>query len=173
MGTYKPLSTLGRFYIYAIHGYVIEIMFTAAWEFIVNMNWKFPGNTSVWSMPIYGLSTLAIEWQFFFLRDQLKLPLMVRALIYTVWTYFWEFSTGFILKQFNACPWDYTPFEGDFMGLVTLEYAPLWYLLGIVAEKVVIQSTLHLHWGPPSNTDKPAVEQTQLNNGSVNEKKNL
>ena len=168
---YKPLSTLGRFYIYAIHGYVIEIMFTAAWEFVVHMNWKFPGNTSVWSLPIYGLSSLVLEQMFFYLKD--KVPLLVRALFYTLWAYGWEFSTGYVLKQFNACPWDYTPFHGDFMGLVTLEYAPLWYILAIVGEKVIISSTLHLHWGPSYVTENSSNQQTCANGGDAPEKKHL
>jgi uncharacterized membrane protein len=144
----RPISTLGRLYIYAIHGYVTEVMFTAAWEFVVNLNWKFPGNTSVWSLFIYGLSTLMIE-RLYLLLDG-RTPLLLRAVIYTVWTYCWEFSTGYILRHFNACPWDYTPFEGDFMGLVTLEYAPLWFIGGIIAEKIVIKNTLKLCWVPDS-----------------------
>lgn len=142
----QPISTLGRLYIYAIHGYVTEVMFTATWEFVVNLNWKFPGNTSVWSLVIYGLSTLIIEKMYIHLRD--RMPLLLRACVYMVWTYCWEFSTGYILKHFDACPWDYTPFEGDFMGLVTLEYAPLWFIGGIVGEQIVIKNTLRLHWAP-------------------------
>ena len=159
----RPISTLGRLYIYAIHGYVTEVMFTAAWEFVVNLNWKFPGNTSVWALFIYGLSTLIIEKMYLKMRG--RYPLLLRGLIYTVWTYCWEFSTGYILKQFGACPWDYTPFEGDFMGLVTLEYAPLWFLGSVIAEQVVIKYTLQLHWNSESNdtvSDKMANHETQI-----------
>ena len=145
---HQPISTLGRLYIYAIHGYVTEVMFTAAWEFVVNLNWKFPGNTSVWSLFIYGLSSLMIEKLYLVLND--RMPLLVRAIIYTVWTYCWEFSTGYVLRYFNACPWDYTPFEGDFMGLVTLEYAPLWFIGAIICEQVVVKNTLKLCWVPDS-----------------------
>uniref|UniRef100_A0A2C9L0S4 Transmembrane protein 229b n=1 Tax=Biomphalaria glabrata TaxID=6526 RepID=A0A2C9L0S4_BIOGL len=105
---YERISTLGRFYIYAIHGYATEVMFTALWEFVVNLNWKFPGNTSMWSFPIYGLSGLVCEHIFVYLSSR-EVPLVTRGLVYTFWTYCWEFSTGYILKQFGACPWDYTP----------------------------------------------------------------
>lgn len=141
------LSTFWRFYVYAIHGYVTEIMFTATWEFVINLNWKFPGNTSVWALPIYGFSTLFIEYMSLKLKER-KVPFLVRIMIYTVWTYSWEFSTGFILKKFDACPWDYTPFEGDFMGLVTLEYAPLWFFGNVFVELVVIKYTRMTYWGP-------------------------
>jgi uncharacterized membrane protein len=152
-----PLTAAGRFYIYAIHGYVSEIMFTAAWEFVVNQNWKFPGNTSVWAMPIYGMSTFVIEKLYLSLHAR-GVPLLARAFIYTLWTYVWEFSTGYVLKQFDACPWDYTPFEGDFMGLITLEYAPLWFAAGILCEKVVVKYTRRLHLGPAATCDVGGVD---------------
>ncbi|XP_062617545.1 transmembrane protein 229B-like [Saccostrea cucullata] len=151
----RPISIWWRFYVYAIHGYVTEIMFTALWEFVVNLNWKFPGNTSVWVLLIYGLSGLVLERMYFRLRDQV--PLLVRILIYTIWTYLWEFSTGFVLKQFGACPWDYTPFHGDFMGIITLEYAPLWFLGNIIAELIVMKYTLCLYWGPELNLQSTSV----------------
>ncbi|XP_005106105.3 transmembrane protein 229B [Aplysia californica] len=146
--TLERISTLGRFYIYAIHGYATEVMFTALWEFVVNMNWKFPGNTSIWSFPIYGLSGLVFEYLYLCMSSR-GIPLPLRALVYTLWTYCWEFGTGFILKQFGACPWDYTPFHGDFMGIVTLEYAPLWYLGAIVNEKLVMYYSRRIFFGPP------------------------
>ncbi|KAL5009189.1 hypothetical protein ScPMuIL_014770 [Solemya velum] len=30
----SPFSILWRFYVYAVHGYFAEIMFTAIWEFV-------------------------------------------------------------------------------------------------------------------------------------------
>lgn len=161
---YSPISVLVRFYIYAIHGFVTEVLFTAAWEFVVNLNWKFPGNTSLWSLPIYGTSTLVIETMY--LRLNKRVPLLVRGVIYVIWGYGWEFSTGWVLKQFNACPWDYTPFDGDFMGLVTLEYAPAWYIGCILAEQFLIKYSLQLYWGPYA----PACAKHSRVNGGVKNK---
>jgi len=140
----KPMSLLGRLYVYAIHGYVMEVMFTAAWEFVVNVNWKFPGHTSVWSLFIYGMSGLMMERIYLCIKD--TVPLLLRGFIYTIWAYCWEFTTGYILRHFNACPWDYTTFDADFMGLITLEYAPLWFLGVILGEQIIIKSTLKLCW---------------------------
>lgn len=141
-----PISRLWRFYLYAIHGYASEVMFTAAWEFVVNTNWKFPGNTSIWVVPIYGCSGLIVEQMY--LKMHGKVPLLLRVLVYTVWTYCWEFSTGYLLKQFDACPWDYTPFENDFMGLITLEYAPLWYFGNLFGEVFILSYIRKIYWGP-------------------------
>ncbi|XP_071497909.1 transmembrane protein 229B-like [Diadema antillarum] len=155
------ISVWVRFYIYAIHGYFAEVMFTAGWEFVVNQNFKFPGNTSVWSLAIYGMSNLFIEWMY--LRMKGRVPIAVRLLIYTLWIYVWEFSTGLLLRQFNACPWDYSPFEWDFLGLITLEYAPAWVIGALITEQILIKNTLRLHFrdvvgvgSPVSQANGPA-----------------
>ena len=36
-----------RLYIYGLHGFFTEILFTAGWEFIVSGNWKLPGNPNI------------------------------------------------------------------------------------------------------------------------------
>ena len=146
-GEAVPFSIFWRFYIYALHGYATEVMFTAAWEFVVNINWKFPGNSSVWSFFIYGICSIFIERLYLRLKEK-GVPLLIRGLIYTAASYSFEFTTGFILRQFDACPWDYTPFDGDFMGLVTLEYLPLWYVANLLMDLILIPLTLQLHWGP-------------------------
>lgn len=147
------LSTAWRLYVYAIHGYFTEVMFTATWEFVVSLNPKLTGVTSIWSLPIYGISTLIVEKMY--LRMDGRVPLPLRGLVYLLWTYAWEFSTGFLLRQFDACPWNYEPFDGHFMGLVTLEYAPLWYFFSMVCEQLLIRYTLMLRW--PDRAATPAA----------------
>lgn len=154
-----PVSTWVRFYIYAIHGFATEVMFTAAWEFVVNMNWRFPGVTSVWSLFIYGASTLVIEKMYLSLKE--TVPLLLRLVIYVCWIYLWEFSTGLLLTQFNACPWDYTPFEWDFFGLITLEYAPAWFFGAFVTEQILIKHTLRLQLG--RSVDSDGIESKKRN----------
>ena len=151
MTNQDALSTLGRFYVYALHGCATEVLFTAAWEFIINYNMKLPGITSVWSFPIYGLSSLAVE-QIYLIIKPLGVPLVLRCAVYTVWTYIWELSIGFLLRQIDACPWDYTPFHGDFIGLVTLEYLPLWFFGSMFLEQIVIYYTRRLFFGPALET---------------------
>uniref|UniRef100_V9L131 Transmembrane protein 229B-like protein n=1 Tax=Callorhinchus milii TaxID=7868 RepID=V9L131_CALMI len=138
----ETLTTFFRWYLYAIHGYFCEVMFTAAWAFVESANWKFPGITSVWSLFIYGTGILIIEKMYLYLWRRCNI--LTRCLIYTLWTYIWEFMTGFTLRQFNACPWDYSAFRWNFMGLVTLEYALPWFLASAIAEQMVIKNTLRL-----------------------------
>ncbi|XP_060686935.1 transmembrane protein 229B-like [Hemiscyllium ocellatum] len=145
------LTVFSRWYLYAIHGYFCEVMFTAGWEFIESANWKFLGVTSVWSLFIYGTSILVVEKMYLHLRTRCNI--LIRCLIYTLWTYAWEFVTGFILQQFNACPWDYSSFRGNFMGLITLEYSVLWFLASVVAEQMVIKNTLRLRFDGQGGAD--------------------
>ena len=86
-----------------------------------------------------------------------------RGLIYTVWTYGWEFTSGIILRQFDACPWDYTPFSGDFMGVITLEYLPFWFIGSLVLEQIIIYYTCKLYIGPSIDT---TVDVKQLSNST-------
>ncbi|KAF7479382.1 transmembrane protein 229B isoform X4 [Marmota monax] len=153
MASAEPLTALSRWYLYAIHGYFCEVMFTAAWEFVVNFNWKFPGVTSVWALFIYGTSILIVERMYLRLRG--RCPLLLRCLIYTLWTYLWEFTTGFILRQFNACPWDYSQFDFDFMGLITLEYAVPWFCGALIMEQFIIRNTLRLRFDKDAEPGEP------------------
>uniref|UniRef100_A0A1A8J6D5 Transmembrane protein 229B n=1 Tax=Nothobranchius kuhntae TaxID=321403 RepID=A0A1A8J6D5_NOTKU len=147
-GAPVPLTSLSRWYLYAIHGYFCEVMFTAAWEFVVNCNWKFPGVTSVWALFIYGTCILIVEQMYLRLRGCCSV--LLRCIIYTLWTYLWEFGTGLLLRQFDACPWDYSEFRYNFMGLITAEYALPWFCASFIVERFVIRKTLRLrfHEGP-------------------------
>ena len=48
--------------------------------------------------------------------------------------YTWEFIGGLVLNQFSARTWDYTHYKYDVMGLIALEYAPLWFCSGLLQE---------------------------------------
>jgi len=143
-----PIATITRFYIYALHGFLVEIVWTALWELVVNQDIRMPGNSHMWAFGIYGLSCLMVERLCLRLVEA-GIPLVVRALVYTVWVYWWEFTTGFVLRLFAACPWDYEPwFTYHIMGLVTLEYAPAWFLCNILMELVLMPACNSLYWGP-------------------------
>jgi hypothetical protein len=50
-----------RLYIYGLHGFFIEILFTAGWEFIVSGNWKLPGNCMVMLSHMSDYSSICYE----------------------------------------------------------------------------------------------------------------
>ena len=63
---------------------------------------------------------------------------------------FFNFFKGYFLNLFDACPWKYD-FPWNFMGVVTLEYAPLWYMANILAEKITISLVNKLCWMDEKN----------------------
>ncbi|KFD48795.1 hypothetical protein M514_10350 [Trichuris suis] len=144
-------SKLMRFYVYALHGLAMEILFTATWDVVTKGNRKLHGLTSIWAAFIYGLTLLTGEQIYAKMRN--RHGIFVRGLAYLLWAYLWEFSTGLLLRLFNACPWDYTnEFYGNFMGLITLEYAPVWYAAGLLTEIYLVKNTLRLTlMTPPSS----------------------
>ena len=93
------------------------------------------GFSSMWSFITYGLGTfLVAEGIHNYLYNA---PLLLRCVLYVPGTYAAEFTFGLILTFFNACPWDYTEFEYDLMGLITLEYAPAWFMAGVYFEYIM------------------------------------
>lgn len=147
----QRLPLASRLFLYGLTGLFAEVMFTATWYFVDSVKyrhgWKLHGCTSVWSFPIYSISSYVIELMFLHLDG--RVPLIIRGIIYLVWTYMWEFMTGFLLRQFNACPWDYTDYTYfNVMGLITFDYAPLWFFGSLLLEIVVIQSALQLRYHP-------------------------
>lgn len=149
-GTFKPLGPLCRWYIYALHGFFAEIMFTAALNFIARRDWKLMGVTSVWVLFLYGTFSMILEHLYLQLRGRCNI--LVRGVLYTLGIYLWEFCTGYILRCFNACPWDYSGYRYNYMGLITLEYFPIWFVASLLLEKVVVYNALRLRldlsWKP-------------------------
>jgi len=143
----RPWNILERLLLYGICGLAVEVIFTAVWEAIEHGNRKLHGVTSLYAFPIYGISALVQERLYLALRD--KWSPLTRGLVYVTWSYSWEFSSGLFLRQFDACPWDYASyFRGHFMGLVTAEYIPLWYLATLLGERLMISSALSACWRP-------------------------
>ncbi|XP_010901797.1 transmembrane protein 229B [Esox lucius] len=139
----RPLSTLGRLYVYALHGCLCEVGFTALWDWWQTKDRRLPGHTSLWALPMYALAIFLLEG----VRGRLlaqRCPLLLRLLVYTLFIYLWEFSWGTVLRLLGACPWDYSGFSYNLAGLVTLEYAVPWALASLIAEQHVIRKTLRL-----------------------------
>ncbi|CAG0879438.1 unnamed protein product [Darwinula stevensoni] len=143
------LSQPIKFYLYGLLGYFLEVMYTAIWEFVVSRNWAFHGCTSVWSLPIYGVAGLGIEHLYFNWLQNTPAP--IRGCIYLLWSFMWEFSTGYILRHFHACPWDYSAFSWNINGLITLEYAPLWFGAAICSEQLVVKHLRSISWAKNNN----------------------
>jgi len=168
-GTSKHLSTLLRLYIYSLHGYFIEVTFTAIWDFMTTRDWKLSGCSSLWSLGIYGTCGLALEKLSYFLRTH-EVPIAARAIAYLLTVYFWEFTCGYILTYFDACPWDYSEFSYNIGGLITLEYAPFWMIAGLMTERIIMGRLEYIRWSDDdpyaptkSSGSSPSLKKSEVN----------
>ena len=148
---------LYRFYFWGVHGIFSEVVFTAIWSLVVNGDYKLMGQSSIWSFFVYGLGAFyAAE----LLRDTLRarhVPTWARCILYVPMVYAWEFACGVLLRYYDVCPWDYTDFSYNIMGLITMEYAPLWLMGGAYFELLMSHmSTLEVKplWKQQQKFDK-------------------
>ena len=51
-----------------------------------------------------------------------------------------EFISGSFLKKHNACPWDYSDAALNYKGIIRLDYAPVWFVVGLIYEKMLCAS---------------------------------
>ena len=104
------------------------------------------GYTSIYSFFIYGSASYAVERLYVRLRH--RVPLAPRIALYVCVAYTWELASGLVLRQFDACSWDYSDRALNFMGLITLTYAPCWALCGLWQD-VLTRYLLNLRVVPP------------------------
>ncbi len=89
--------------------------------------------TSIWMFPIYGM---AVFLKPIYKKMQNKSALL-RGGVYTFCIFMTEFLTGKLLKKYGACPWDYSKAKLNYKGVIRLDYAPAWFLVGLFYEKLL------------------------------------
>ena len=125
------LNMKNRFLLCGVIGWCAEILWTGL-NSLVSGHFKLMGHSSLWMFPIYGCAALIDPLS----RIYKRFGTFFRGIIYMVHIFFAEFVSGSILKKFGICPWDYsgTPFNVD--GVIRLDYAPLWFGLGLFYESL-------------------------------------
>ncbi len=51
--------------------------------------------------------------------------------------YIVEFISGSILKKHGSCPWDYSRSHLSIRGVIRLDYAPCWFITGLLFENLL------------------------------------
>ena len=124
-----------RFWVYAVQGVLYELTFTALWNCCVSPNARLMGESSIWSMWVYGMGSLLHEVLIYTrLKHHHIVPRIIANLVYT---YAWEYANGCVLRLFGACPWDYAERKWNVHGLITFEYIPVWIVGGILHEQLI------------------------------------
>lgn len=118
----------------------IGLFFEIFWTGITNFSThdkKLRGTTSLLMFPIYGMAFL-IKPVYRLIHN---LNFFIRGVFYTICIYTTEFFSGAFLKRHNCCPWDYSHAKSNIKGLIRLDYAPLWFIVGLIYEKILMKKS--------------------------------
>ncbi|NLG03914.1 MAG: hypothetical protein GX567_08835 [Clostridia bacterium] len=116
-------------------GWCLEIIFTA-FESFRRRELKLKGTTSIWMFPIYGSAVLLHP----FCQLLKHKCIWKRGLFYAFSIFTAEYLSGSLLKKYKLCPWDYSRSKWSINGLIRLDYAPFWFLTGLLYEKIMLKS---------------------------------
>ena len=126
-------NILNNFILCGCIGWCLECFWTGMHSVAEHKDPRFLCNTSIWMFPIYGLAALIAPLSKIIQNHSL----IFRGTIYTLGIYVTEFLSGKWLKSKNACPWDYSHTKYHYQGIIRLDYAPVWFLTGLLYEKVL------------------------------------
>ena len=132
----RPVPAVLRFYVYGMQGLLDEILFTAVFDLLFDSsgNPQLKGYSTLFSFFIYGSCSFFVERLYVFLYYKHSFRWYYRLPIYLLTLYTWELVFGLVLRQFDACSWDYSHYPLNFMGLITLIYAPGWLVLCVLQD---------------------------------------
>ena len=116
-------------------GWCLEIIWTGIHALFAGEG-TMMGKTSLLMFPIYGCAAIIAPVY----KKIAKIPTFFRGLLYTAGIYFTEFTTGSFLKELGICPWDYSHTPYHYKGIIRLDYAPIWFLTGLLFEKILTKS---------------------------------
>ena len=132
------MEVLIAFILFAVFGVAHEVFWTALLE---SRNRRLKGRSSLWMFPIYGcilFIVMLVQWLYG------VYPWWFRGLMYAALILCWEYISGWLIKRaVGMAPWDYeketpdgvgSPKRFHLHGLVYLEYAPVWFVEGLIAE---------------------------------------
>ncbi|MCD8197694.1 MAG: putative ABC transporter permease [Lachnospiraceae bacterium] len=117
-----------------IFGWTMELLWSGLHAFRVR-DMKLTGKSSLWMFPIYGSASLLAPAMRRLKRKGKNV--MERGLIYMSCIYAVEFVSGMWLKRRDMCPWDYSKSPRHYKGVVRLDYAPAWFLVGLAFERML------------------------------------
>jgi len=143
MNTIKQYTTnlTNNFFKCGVAGWCLEVIFTSV-ESIMARDWRLMGRTSLLMFPIYGMGAVlpAIgtgvdKW----LGEAMERPVdrsLRHGMIYMVLIFTMEYLAGAFMNSLGICPWDYSGRRLNINGLIRLDFAPLWFGMGLLFEEI-------------------------------------
>ena len=113
-------------------GWCLEVFWTGMHN-AMKKDRKMQASTSLLMFPIYGMA-VCLKPICNFIRGK---NFLVRGGIYTFFIYLAEFISGTFLKKRGICPWDYSHAKHHVKGVIRWDYAPAWFVTGLIFEKVL------------------------------------
>lgn len=130
------------FILFGVIGIAFEIFCTSLGSLKKKKDKCLRGTSSLWMFFVYGFIYPIILFVSIYFSEY---HILFRGLIYMVLFYSLEFISGFILKKCRAVPWDYSnDTKYHFKGLIRLEFAPMWFIGGLISEAIYIYLKAHL-----------------------------
>jgi len=123
------MTFLTRFAIYGVIGWSMEVLWTGLGS-LLKRDLTAKSTTSIWMFFIYGSAAFFTP----FIDLISPLPLMARGVIYALCIFAIEYAAGMTLRYFDMCPWDYSDAKTSVQGVIRLDYAPVWFGVGLLFE---------------------------------------
>lgn len=114
-------------------GWCLEILFTSFGAFR-RRDMRLQGVTSLWMFPIYGLAVIIKPFAHMLHHKSI----VHRGLVYMTGIFIAEYLAGGFLKKRRLCPWNYHFSSWQFKDVIRLDYAPLWFLVGLLYERILM-----------------------------------
>ena len=127
------MSMLTRFLLYGALGCLMEVFWTGLAS-LRRKDFKLSARTSIWMFFIYGLAVF-LEPVFRLLHG---FPLVFRGAFYAGCIFLVEYVTGHLLNFAKIRPWDYNGCRFNLQGVIRLDYAPAWFVAGLIFERVYV-----------------------------------
>ena len=134
------LTFLKNFLKCGLTGWCLEILFTAVGA-LRRRDMTLKGNTSLWMFPIYGCAAVFAPIS----RLLRKKSVWFRGLTYMSIIFSTEYFAGKMLRHRSLCPWDYSRCRWNLSRVIRLDYAPCWFVAGLVFERLLGSSSAAAH----------------------------
>lgn len=131
------------FVLFGLIGITMEVFCTSIHSHLKKKKNKcLKGTSSLWMFFIYGSVYFIILFGRTYFPD---FNILLRGLIYMLLFYSLEFCSGYFLKKCKASPWDYSKeTKYNFKGIIRLEFAPVWFIGGLIQEAIYLYLKSHL-----------------------------
>jgi uncharacterized membrane protein len=121
-----------NFLLCGVLGWCMEILYTSLLS-LRRRDSTLKGSTSLWMFPVYGCAAAFAP----LCKLLSKCNTLVRGTIYMLLMFAGEYLTGHILEKKRCRPWNYDKSRWHYNHYIRLDFAPHWFLAGLLLERIV------------------------------------